>query len=76
MVGRKSIIELIVSGHLAPALEAAGFTRRGRVFWLFADNFDAVVVGIQMSTGSTRELPRKAGELRAMLCEPREPSKL
>lgn len=55
MAARKSIVDVIVTGHLAPALERQGFARSRLVFRRYADNGDAVVVGIQQSSGTRKE---------------------
>lgn len=50
----KSIIDLIVTDHLAPALEDAGFRRSGRVLRRYNEGGDAVVVDVQKSSGSQK----------------------
>jgi Domain of unknown function (DUF4304) len=60
VAGAKGIIDIIVVDHLVPVLAAHGFVRKGRsrTFHTFADNGDAVVVNVQTSSGSRKELAK------------------
>ncbi|SCF30234.1 hypothetical protein GA0074695_5351 [Micromonospora viridifaciens] len=58
MAATTNIIDLIVTNHLAPPLEEMGFARKRRVFRRYADNGDAVVVGVQTSSGSRKYLAK------------------
>ena len=53
-----TIIDQIVRDHLAPALKAEGFTRKGRTFRKPAGNGDAVLIEVQLSDGSRRDEAR------------------
>jgi len=50
-----SVIDQIVRDHLAPALQAEGFTRKGRTFRRAAGNGDVLLIEVQTSSGSRRD---------------------
>ncbi|GAA2659461.1 DUF4304 domain-containing protein [Paractinoplanes durhamensis] len=53
-----TVIDQIVRNHLAPALQAEGFVRKGRTFRRVADNGDALLIEVQTASGSRRDEAR------------------